>query len=144
MEVEFWHWFTLGALLLIVELLAPGIFFVWMAEAAVVTGLLLLAIPTLSWEFQLISFSLFSVISIAVFRKYLRKHPIVSDQPLLNQRTAQYIGRVVTLEQPIVNGQGKIRVDDSLWKVHGADRESGKRVKIVAAEGTVLTVEPVD
>ena len=144
MEVVFWHWWAVGAFLLIVELLAPGIFFMWMAEAAVVTGVLLLIFPALSWEHQLISFSLLSVVSIAVFRKYLRKHPIVSDQPLLNQRTAQYIGRVVTLEEPIINGQGRIRVDDSLWKIHGEDALTGQRVKIVAADGVVLRVEIVD
>lgn len=140
-DIVFWHWWGFGAFLLIVELLVPGMFFLWMAEAAVVTGLLLLIIPTLGWEYQLISFSVLSVMSIIVFRKFLNKHPIETDQPLLNRRAAQYVGRVFTLEHAIVNGQGKIRVDDSTWKIRGNDCEAGSKVRVVSAEGVILRVE---
>ncbi|HUL13986.1 MAG TPA: NfeD family protein [Methylococcaceae bacterium] len=140
-EIVFWHWWAFGAFLLIVELLVPGMFFLWMAEAAVVTGFLLLVLPNLGWEYQLLAFSVLSVVSIAVFRKFLKRHPIETDQPLLNLRTAQYVGRVFTLEHAIVNGQGKIRVDDSTWKIHGDDCEAGTKVKVVAAEGVILKVE---
>lgn len=142
--VVFWHWWAIGALLLIVELLAPGMFFMWLAEAAVVTGVLLLVFPAMALEYQLIAFSLLGLVSIAAFRKFLNRHPIATDQPLLNQRAAQYIGRVFTLENPIVNGQGKIRVDDSRWKIHGADCEAGRKVKVVAADGVILRVEVLD
>lgn len=140
-EIVFWHWWAFGALLLIVELLVPGMFFLWMAEAAVVTGFLLLIFPKLGWEYQLLAFSLLSVISIVVFRKFLTRHPIETDQPLLNRRAVQYVGRVFTLDRAIVNGQGKIRVDDSTRKIHGDDCAAGTRVKVVAAEGVVLRVE---
>lgn len=140
-EIVFWHWWAFGALLLIVELLVPGMFFLWMAEAAVVTGFLLLIFPKLGWEYQLLAFSLLSVISIVVFRKFLTRHPIETDQPLLNRRAVQYVGRVFTLDRAIVNGQGKIRVDDSTWKIHGDDCAAGTRVKVVAAKGVVLRVE---
>lgn len=138
--IVFWHWWAFGALLLIVELLVPGMFFLWMAEAAAVTGLLLWIFPSLDFEYQVIVFSLMSIVSIAVFRKYLKKHPIVSDQPLLNQRTALYVGRVFTLQDPIVNGQGRIRVDDTSWKIHGEDCPAGTKVRVVDAEGVVLRV----
>jgi inner membrane protein len=141
MQVVFWHWWALGLLLLLVELLAPGMFFLWMAEAAVVTGFLLLVFPLLGWEYQLIAFSVLSVASIVLFRKFLKRHPIVSDRPSLNRRTDQYLGRVFTLEQAIVNGQGKIRVDDSTWKIQGPDCPAGAKVRVVAAEGVILRVE---
>lgn len=140
-QVVFWHWWAFGALLLIVELLVPGMFFLWMAEAAVVTGVLLWIYPGLSMEGQLIGFSLLSVISVVLARKFYKHNPIQSDQPLLNQRTAQYIGRVFTLEHPIVNSQGKIRVDDSTWKIHGDDCPAGSRVKVISSEGVILKVE---
>jgi len=139
--VEFWHWWAFGALLLIVELLAPGMFFLWMAEAAAITGALLWLFPGLEFAYQVMAFSLIALVSIVVFRKFLKHHPIVSDQPLLNQRTAQYIGRSFTLEQPIVNGQGKIRIDDGSWKIQGEDSPSGTRVRVIAADGVVLKVE---
>lgn len=142
-DIVFWHWWAFGAFLLIVELLVPGMFFIWMAEAAIVTGLLLFLMPGLAWEVQMIVFSLLSVLSIAVFRRFLKNHPIKTDQPLLNQRTAGYVGRIFTLEHPIVNGQGKIRVDDSTWKIHGEDCAAGSKVKVISASGVILNVEPL-
>lgn len=140
-QIVFWHWWAFGVLLLIVELLVPGMFFVWMAESAFLVGAIVWLFPALSWEYQLILFSILSIVSIAVFHRYLRRYPIESDRPLLNRRAAQYIGRVFTLEQPIVNGRGRIRVDDSTWRVQGEDCESGTRVRVTAAEGVVLKVE---
>ncbi|CAI8880536.1 NfeD family protein [Methylocaldum szegediense] len=143
-EVVFWHWWALGVFLLIVELLAPGIFFLWMAESAFVVGVVKLIVPALAWEYQLILFSVLSVVSIAVFRLFLKRHPIETDQPLLNQRAAQYVGRLFTLEHPIVNGQGRIRVDDSIWKVQGEDCEPGSKIRVVAADGVILKVEKAE
>ncbi len=143
-EILFWHWLALGAFLLIVELLAPGMFFLWMAQAAAVTGLLLFIFPAMRWELQLTIFSVLSVVGIAVARRFFKRHPIESDQPLLNRRAAQYIGRVVTLDRPIVNGQGKIRLDDSTWKIRGGDCEAGTKVKVVGADSVVLIVEKTD
>ncbi len=143
-EIVFWHWLALGAFLLIVELLAPGMFFLWMAEAAAVTGLLLFVFPSMGLELQLTIFSVLSVVSIAVARRFFKRHPIESDQPLLDRRAAQYVGRVFTLDRPIVNGQGKIRVDDSTWKVRGNDCGAGTRVRVIGADGVVLIVESAD
>lgn len=141
-HVEFWHWWAFAALLLAVELLAPGMFFLWMAESALVTGAVLWVYPELGWEFQLIWFSLLSLLSIGVARKLLVRHPIGTDRPLLNQRAAQYVGRTFVLSEPIVNGSGKIRVDDSSWKIVGADAPAGCKVRVVGADGIVLRVEP--
>jgi membrane protein implicated in regulation of membrane protease activity len=143
-EIVFWHWWAFGALLLILELLISGMFFLWMAAAAVLIGALLLLIPAMDFEYQLIAFSLASVFSIVVFRKLLLRHPIETDRPLLNRRNEQYQGRVFTLEHPIVNGRGKIRVDDSTWKIEGEDCETGTKVKVIAADGVVLKVEIID
>lgn len=141
--VEFWHWWAFGALLLVVELLAPGMFFLWMAESAVVTGVLLLLYPALTWEFQLVVFSVLSVLSIAVARKLIHRHPIESDRPWLNRRAAQYVGRTFVLSDPIRNGWGKLRVDDATWKIAGPDVPAGTRVKVVNIDGMVLNVEPL-
>lgn len=140
-EIVFWHWLAFGVFLLIVELLAPGMFFLWMAQAAGITGLLLFLLPGLGWEVQTTVFSVLSVFGVAIARRFFKRHPIESDQPLLNRRTAQYVGRVFTLDHPIVNGQGKIKVDDSTWKIRGEDCEAGTRVKVVDADSVVLVVE---
>lgn len=141
-EVIFWHWWSLGAILLIIELLAPGMFFIWMGESAFVVGAVLWVFPGMDLEYQVILFSILSVVSIVVFRRFLRYSPIQSDRPLLNRGTAQYVGRVFTLQEPIVNGRGKIRVDDSTWRVEGEDCPAGAKVRVTDAEGVILKVEP--
>ena len=143
-DVVFWHWWSLGAILLIVELLVPGMFFIWMGESAFVVGAVVWLFPAMAFEHQVLLFSVLSVLSILVFRRFLRTNPIQTDRPLLNQRAAQYVGRVFTLAEPIVNGRGKIRVDDSTWRVEGDDCPVGARVRVTDAEGVVLRVVPVD
>ncbi|MCF7967545.1 MAG: NfeD family protein [Methylococcaceae bacterium] len=143
-ELVFWHWWSLGAILLIVELLVPGMFFIWMGESAFVVGAVLWLFPGIDFEHQVILFSVLSVLSVAVFRRYLQRRPIESDRPLLNQRTAQYVGRVFTLEEPIVNGRGKIHVDDSTWRVEGEDCPQGTKVRVTDAEGVILRVSSLE
>ncbi|MGR9071495.1 MAG: NfeD family protein [Gammaproteobacteria bacterium] len=140
-EIVFWYWWIATVLLLIVEILAPGFFFLWIAVSAFVTGGLVLLLPAMAADMQLFVFSSLSVASVAVWRIYFKRHPPASDHPLLNERGEQYVGRIFTLEQPIVNGGGKIRVDDTLWKIRGDDAESGSRVRVVAVKGTILVVE---
>ena len=140
-ELHFWHWWIIGAGLLILEVFAPGAFFLWLAVAAGITGLAAWLVPSLGWEYQLLMFSLLSVVSVVVWRNYLRKHPTETDQPTLNRRGEQYVGRVFTLDEPIVNGVGKIRVDDTTWKIRGEDVEAGTRITVTGVNGTVLEVE---
>ncbi len=142
-EFVYWHWLALAVFLLTIELLEPGMFFLWMAQASLITGGLLFLFPTMDWEIQLLLFSVFSLVGIAVVRQFFKNNLTKSDQPMLNKRTAQYIGRVFTLEQAIINGQGKIRIDDSIWKVKGIDCPVGTRVKVIGAESIVLLVERV-
>jgi membrane protein implicated in regulation of membrane protease activity len=95
----------------------------------------------MGWEIQIAVFSVLSVLGVGVARRFFKLNPIHSDQPLLNRRTAQYIGRVFTLSQPIVNGLGKIKVDDSTWKVRGEDCPVGTQVTVVDADSVVLIVK---
>ena len=139
--IDYWHWFVLGVVLVILEVLSPGAFFLWLAISAGIVGVLLLVYPGMTWEYQILVFALFSVVSIAVWRMYLKRHPIETDQPTLNRRGEQYVGRSFNLEHPVVNGQGKIKVDDSTWKIEGPDCESGTRVRITGVAGVVLRFE---
>jgi len=142
-HLTFWHWWVLGVILLILEVFAPGTFFLWLAVAAGVVGTLLLAMPDLAWHWQLLLFSVLSLGAVVAWRVYLARHPTVSDQPALNRRGEQYLGRTFVLLVPVENGRGKITVDDSTWRVEGPDCAAGTRVKVVAADGTLLRIEPV-
>jgi len=139
-----WHWWILGMILLGIEVFAPGFFFLWFGVAAVVVGFILLIDPNLSWQLQIILYALLSVASLLVWRVWLRSSlSPPTDQPTLNRRAEQYRNRTLTLEQPIVNGRGRIRVDDSWWSVQGEDLPAGTSVRVVEANSTILQVEAV-
>jgi hypothetical protein len=140
-SLAFWHWWVLAVVLVVLEILAPGVFFLWLGVAAGITGLVLLAVPDTTWQVQVLTFAVLSVASIAGWRYYQKGHPAPTDQPALNRRGEQYVGRTLTLEEPIVNGRGKIRVDDTTWRVEGDDLPAGTRIKVVAVDGVVLKVE---
>ncbi|MGQ0675730.1 MAG: NfeD family protein [Rhodospirillales bacterium] len=137
----FWHWWILAGVLMVAELLVPGVFLLWLGIAAGVTGLVALAAPGLWWQAQAILFAGLSVASVWGWREYQRRHPTETDRPTLNRRAEQYVGRRLTLDQPIVNGRGHVRVDDSTWRVEGADLPAGTPVVVTGAQGTVLKVE---
>ena len=143
-QPDFWHWWILALALIIVEMFVPGTFFLWMGISAIVVGLIAWLIPVMGWEFQLMLFAILSLVSIVAWRVYQRRHPDESDQPALNRRGEQYIGRVFVLETPIENGFGKVRVGDTLWRVRGSDAAAGSRVKVVGTEGVLLLVEGAD
>jgi inner membrane protein len=136
-----WFWFILAGLLLLGELMSPGVFLIWIAGAAALTGVAD-AIIALDWHFEIIVFGLLSLalVYLSWDRVKAQRQP-KSDQPYLNQRHMTYVGRVVGLEQAIVNGSGKVRIDDALWDVDGADAPKGARVKITGVNGLRLTAE---
>ncbi|MGV6827739.1 MAG: NfeD family protein [bacterium] len=139
--LEYWHWFLLGVVFLILEVFAPGVFFIWLAFGAGVVGVLAWLITDLSWQWQVLLFGGLSILSAIVGRMWLVKNPIQSEQPNLNRRGQQYVGREFTLKEPIVNGIGKIQVDDSTWKIQGSDCAAGTQVKVTGVDGVVLEVE---
>lgn len=136
-----WSWLILALLLVMAEVFVPSTFFLWMGiSAAVVAGVLWL-LPDLSWQAQWILFGLFSLISLTLWFRFAKKIPVESDEPLLNQRGAQQVGKVLVLHEAIVNGRGKARLGDSVWLVEGDDRAVGESVTVVAVVGSVLKVE---
>lgn len=143
-SITYWHWWILAAALIILEVFAPGAFFLWLGIAAGVVGGLIYLTPNLAWEYQVLVFSVLSVVSILVWRKYFRTTPEDTDEPALNRRGEQYVGRVFTLTEPVVNGMGKIRVDDTTWKIRGEDCPAGTRVEVTGVDGTIFEVECKD
>ena len=142
-ELGPWSWMILAAVLLALEMLAPGIFLMWFGMAAAVTGLITFRYDV-AWQWQLIWFCALSLTTVLLVNRYLRKYPLESDSPLLNQRAAQLIGRSFVLVDPIVNGRGSVHAGDTIWRVKGPELPAGTRVKVVGADGSVLKVEPED
>ncbi|WP_457665045.1 NfeD family protein [Thiolapillus sp.] len=140
-ELQPWHWAVLGIVLLILEVFAPGVFFMWMGIAAGVVALLGWFVGGLSWQVQVLAFAGLSLVSVMLGRWWLSRHGMATEEPTLNRRGEQYIGRNFNLDEPIVNSVGKIRVDDTTWKISGPDCPAGSRVRVVGVDGVVLLVK---
>ncbi len=137
-----WYWFGLAVVLVIFEVsFGANFFLLWIGLCALIVGILKLAFPMLIWEWQLIVFAVEAITCLVWWNLHLKNVTTVSDQPNLNRRGEQYVGRTITLKEPIVNGRGKVHVDDSFWRVEGPDMPEGTLVKVVGVDGVVLKVE---
>ncbi len=138
--LTWWHWWIAAAVLAAVETFIPGALAIWLAAAALLLGAILLVVP-IGWELQLVLFGFLSVVATLLWWRYGRSKIDESAQPTLNQRGAQYIGRILPLAEPIQDGRGKVQVGDTVWLVQGVDTPLGAHVKVVGVKGTVLQVE---
>jgi membrane protein implicated in regulation of membrane protease activity len=135
-----WNWLIFGVILMALELIAPGVFLFWLGLAALLVGLLSFLI-TPSWQLQILMFAIFAAAAVPLWRRVARSNTAVSkSNPFLNRRADALVGRVFTLEKPIIDGSGTVRIDDTIWRVAGPDSPAGSKVRIVQADGANLTV----
>lgn len=142
-QANHWHWWIFAAVLLVLDLSAPGVIFLWLAIAAALLGFVVKFAPTLGWESQFLLFAGLGILSAVAGHKAVGR-PKATDHATLNRRGSQYVGRTFTLTEPIENEVGRIRVDDSTWKIFGPDMPAGRHVRVTGFDGTVLLVEPTD
>lgn len=140
-QLSAWHWVALGFLLLIGELVGAGGYLLWTSISAMVLGILLWLFPNMLWQAQFLIFAIGSMLSAGLWHLYLLRKPIKSDQPTLNKRGATYVGKTFVLTHGIVNGRGKIRIDDCNWELNGNDYPEGTTIIITGTDGMILFVE---
>jgi membrane protein implicated in regulation of membrane protease activity len=140
-----WFWWGLALALFAGEALLPGAFMLWLGFAAAATGFVVLAVP-LEPSSQWVAFGVLGLLSVFLGWRWRNRHPVTAtDQPLLNRRAEQLVGRVLELHQAVVNGRGKLKIGDALWTVEAdGDMPAGRRVKIAAVDGMLLRVVPCD
>ena len=135
-----WSWWVLGLVLLGVEVFAPGFFFLWFGIAAILIGIsaLLFGWP---WQVQVLGFAVLSVIAALIGRRFMGQMNVESADPNLNLRAERLKGRTFVLDEPVIEGAGRVRIADSVWQVRGPDLPAGTRIVVTGAEGPVLRVE---
>ena len=135
-----WIWLLAATVLAIAEILVPGVFLIWLAAAAAVTGFatLLFGLPT---AFQLVLFALLSIAAVYGGRRWYVRNPMPSSDPLLNDRAARLTGETLVVVSDIENGRGRVRVGDSVWACRGPDCAAGTPVRVTGADGACLRVE---
>lgn len=143
-HLSFWDWLALGTVLLILEVFGAGGYLLWVGMAAAIVGVLTFLIPDLSWEMQLLLFGLLSVLTALYWWKRQRSALRASDQPTLNLRGQELIGKTFVVHEAIVGGRGKIKVADGVWMAKGPDTPAGSRVRVIGQEGVVIEVERID
>lgn len=142
-KLIFWHWWAIAAVLLVAEMLLPGVVFMFLAIGAAAAGFAVLVLSDLSLEFQLTVFAIVSVASAVALRPFLRRlgHVRRADRTL-NARGDSMVGRTIVLDTPILGGQGRVKLADGSWAVTGPDMAAGSRVRIAEVRGSELRVEP--
>ena len=144
-ELNAWHWLILGVILLAFEVLGTAGFLLGLALAALLQALLLVMMPEMNWKIQLLVYAFTAVLSSVLYWKVFRPFNTRSDEPLLNDRAGQLVGRQLVLNESIVNGLGRIQIGDTLWKVNAeGDIAAGTKVTVVSNQGMTLFVQPVD
>ena len=141
-KILFWYWWALAAVLLICEMLLPGVVFLFIAIGAAVTGLIVLIASGAALEFQLVVFAIVSVVSAVALRPYFKRLQSRTADATLNARGEALVGREFILDQPILAGRGRIKLGDGSWIVTGPDMVAGAKVRVAAVSGTELRVEP--
>ena len=137
-----WFWWALALALFGLEALMPGTFMLWLGFAAVGAGIVHAVAPGIGLAGQWIVFALLSLVAVGIGWQWKRRNPpTVSDQPLLNQRAVQLIGRVFPLDTAIIDGRGRIKVGDAFWQVAGSDLPQGTRVRVATVDGMTLRVD---
>ena len=147
-ELGPWNWMVLGFVLLTLEILVPGVFMLWIGLAALIVGVLSLMFWSAGfwiWQVQILAFLALALICAFTGKKIMGGRRDDSDQPLLNRRGDQLIGRMATLTEPITDGRGRIKIGDTMWRVSGPDLPAGTKVRVKAAADLdlELVVEPV-
>lgn len=147
-----WNWIIFALLLLSLEVVLPGVHFLWFGLAAFLVGILAISLDAAGpgyaaafpWQFELITFALVSMATVFFIRRYASDSgggP--TDAPSLNVRANQYVGRTTVVAVPIVGGRGKVKIGDSLWQAEGPDLAEGAKVRITGVNGALLVVEPL-
>ena len=140
-------WWIAGLSLLVLEVVLPGVYLLFFAIAALIVGtnvFFLGGSGWFGWQQQVVAFIVLSIVSIMIGRNWYGARNVVDEPDRLNKRTARLVGRDAVLSEAIVNGRGRVAIDDGWWSVSGTDLPKGRRVRIVDADGSVLRVVPVE
>ena len=140
-NLSFWDWLGLGTVLLILEVFGAGGYLLWMGVAAAAVGILTFVLPAMAWTVQFLLFAVLSVLTAVYWWRRQRTVNRPSDQPGLNMRGQELIGRTFIVHDAIVEGRGKIKVSDGVWIVTGPDAAVGSQVRVIGQDGAILRVE---
>lgn len=141
---DYTYWFIAAVVLGTIEVAVGANFFLmWCGLSAFLVASLAYFLP-IGLKTQIIIFSIVAVAVILIWQKFKPKFITKQPKTILNQRANQYLGREFYLEEAIINGFGKVKVDDSSWRVEGPNLPEGTKVKVIGVDGTLLRVRKAE
>lgn len=138
-----WYWLIAAAVLAATELALPGVFLIFIAIAAAITGIIALAVPALGLTGELVSLTVWTAVAVLVGKRWYVDYPVATSDPDLNNRAARMIGQTVRVTDAIENGRGRVRVGDGEWPAAGPDQPAGAQVRVMAVENGVVRIAPL-
>jgi membrane protein implicated in regulation of membrane protease activity len=137
-----WAWLAIGLVLALAEMAIPGVFLIWLAGAALVTGVVAWVLP-IGVPLQIVLFAVLAIVAVFSGKRYLAAHPVEAADPEMNDRGARLVGQTALVVQAIEFGSGRVKLGDSEWLAQGPDVAAGKHVRVSGSEGAILLVEPL-
>ena len=138
-------WWIAGLVLLVLEIVVPGVYLLFPGLAALIVGTNALILgDSLGWQQQVLAFVILSIVAVLVGRRWYGAKTVASTPLASSSRADRLVGKTATLSDAIVDNRGKVAIEDSWWIVEGPDLPRHSRVRIVAAHGAILTVEPLE
>jgi inner membrane protein len=137
-----WGWGILGVLLMVLELLAPASFMLWIGLAALITAFLV-GVFGLSWQAAFLVFGVLCVASVLLGKRLMGQKAHVEAGATFNDRGALLVGQTFALSHPIVGGVGQLKIADSVWRITGVDAPIGTQIRVDSLDGTTLVVKKV-
>ncbi|MDH5231053.1 MAG: NfeD family protein [Gammaproteobacteria bacterium] len=140
-ELEFWHWWALALIFLVIEGVAPSGVFAALAVAGGLTGAAVLSFDSLSWQIQLVIFTTSTIVLQFIFSRLFKSFS--KDQENVDTKAKQLLGEEFDLVLPIQNGFGEIQIDKVYWELKGPDMKKGTKVKVIGVDGQMLVVRAI-
>ena len=143
-----WSWFIIGLILLVGEVVLPGVFLIWFGLSALVIGTLTLFpftdVAWWPWQAQLVAFGALALVLALVGRKLFPTDTENDEASKINDPLSRHVGSEATLHQAIENGSGRVKLGDTIWRANSkTDLPKGAKVRVVGHEEGALVVEMV-
>lgn len=144
---EPWHWFVLGIVLILSELILPAFAAVWFGIAAIVVGFLFFIFPSMSFTVQIMCWIVLSIACTILWFKFVK--PLSIDKTKAGLPREATIGQTgMVIQTGLSHDQVRVRFP---LPVLGADEwncrtlsplQVGDRVRVTDILGNELVVQP--
>ncbi len=147
--MSYGFWLSLGLILAVCEFVVPGFVIIFFGAGALVTGVVKLVIPGLPDSAALLLFTLFSLLSLLLFRKFFPKSlasgKVVKngDERDADDIDATCVGRKVKVVEAIAPGKaGKVELNGANWTAEAEEPlATGATAVVMVRQGLTLTVK---